>query len=451
MNLTQAFETLDVLVEAYNGAYKSPYLGLSESERSAAALDYSTTFGVTYTVMKSGRTYPAKSWREGWYILNYETFHKAFDVDFERLGLLNAFDAEGKLSSSASYGNIASVTDPEDQKTDAYKKLKELWVALWGKGGGYVGGWYKKPDDLQDLRSRIKTNFELKELADKAAAAEAEKKRQEEERIRKAQEEEKRRQDELAKETALAETNFDLLDKNLNEALEQINQDLILEMQEFVDDEEALPELRWGGGTFSTLYIPGIRQGIKIKNEEAASYTPQKFKELIEQTIRRADFPNQALEDAMGLTDFKAFYNKLFGWQRYGGDVTAFFVNTRTNEIYTAFPKRNSASILVVDSAGDELGPDEKAEAQLALVEVHESDHNTNARRDSHTYKYVSFASKYQNHPKLSPHIPEHSSSQLFYYNDVTRYDSPDSNRNFLKFETLDKWVIDHSVRVATD
>jgi hypothetical protein len=107
--------------------------------------------------------------------------------------------------------------------------------------------------------------------------------------------------------------------------------------------------------------------------------------------------------------------------------------------------------VKVIDTDGAEIVPDEKAESQLVLVRIIESDDNHYTYRDSHDYVFVSFNSEYATNPQVKSHIPEQTKSHPFCYNEITKYDSHEASQYFFDFETFDTWIEDHTVNVATD
>ena len=132
MNLLDAFAELDKITEAYryNGQYKSPYLNLGEAERQAAK--------DLWQKYSSRRLLPTST---GWvtpgpldritsdhlcrYVLDYETFHKAYDVEIAQAGLLDMFDANGALGSRGCYGNL------KDSGLSAKDPLYQVLINLW--------------------------------------------------------------------------------------------------------------------------------------------------------------------------------------------------------------------------------------------------------------------------------------------------------------------------------
>lgn len=79
------------------------------------------------------------------YVLDIKTFHKGFDCELNKLGLLCLFDKDGKLLNRSSYGIIKQA----DGTNGAVIALKKFWALQFSEHA-------KTPTELNELVANFK-------------------------------------------------------------------------------------------------------------------------------------------------------------------------------------------------------------------------------------------------------------------------------------------------------
>lgn len=103
--MTDTFETAWNELNTINEAWKSKAAKTADDREQAASIFYDTA--------------------KNKLAIDFDSFHKAFDADLDRLGLLSLFTEDGKLENRATYGKLKEL-DKEDK---AVKAIIKLWVA----------------------------------------------------------------------------------------------------------------------------------------------------------------------------------------------------------------------------------------------------------------------------------------------------------------------------------
>jgi len=453
MSILNLFENLDMLAEAYNGSYKSPYAGLTPAERKAAAFEYAQKRDHTWAISRNGITM-SQSHYAGKYIIDYENFHKAYDADLAILNLLTCFEVNGELGPASTWGNIITIQkgSPEAQ-SEAYQALIELWGIVHGgkKGGGAkIGGRWLNNQQLLDRQSKTISNIKANDLVNQAQEAQKLKKQEEEDRIRKAEEAKKAAENaKLAKEQAereAADVAFDKLSDALDKALNMVDPEIFIQLEDYKNSiEEELGDLEIEGEeTYNTLNIPGVGK-LHISNDNVGKMTPDILRKIIEERVQAARLPYKQLEEITGISKVKESlkYNPDF--------ISCFFIDCATNEIYKC-----DQSFILKDFNNKDITLKQMEQAELIFCEISFADsYNSNCTsQDNHWYRYYSWADEFTTHPKIANYIPKKISN--WDYNELTEFSDPEDigvtkKQFFISYENIDRWVYEKYTQTSTD
>jgi hypothetical protein len=410
MNLLDAFAELDKLNEAYiyHGQYKSPYLNLSEAERQAAK--------DLWAKYSSKRLLPtSKGWvTPGWldvqlsadsckYILDYDTFHKAYDVEIADAGLLNMFDPSGELGPPGCYGNLKE--SGLTSKDSLYKVLITLWR------------WVHSEDERKKRLYTVDKSTADSMLQKATEEAEAYRKRQEAEQAKKEQE---------AKDRQAAEDIRQTLENLLPDALELVDQDLLDQLEETGSSQIDL------GFKNNQSYLHTDKFGTKeIPKKAIAEYSAEFLASLITEYLTGLNLAAKIVQHNLGLDIVQKHY------------AHGYWLNTDTNEIYV---EASDYSTLVNKQTGQEATPKELQHCTLALAKVSRvGERRTHsATEDVKSDFYYSYNEELVLTSTLQDLLPYERSAPLLDHS-LTYYDNgfEEASKHgiFIDFPTFDVWL----------
>jgi hypothetical protein len=307
MNLLEAFNELDQLEEAFAGDYKSPYLNITDAERQAAQQQYEQGKNYLCRATAKGMTpvpkfelYYANDYarRSFHFVLDYEAFHKAYDKELERAGLLAMFKADGSIGPKGCYGNIKDANLP---KTDiAYKAAIELWAWQHGK-------------DKESTR--------WKTISAQRAEQLVQVKKEQEERRKQYQAQKDAEAAQAKAATDAANAARDVLEDILPDALALVDSDLLDQLE-----EAGLGEVDIGRFKFDNLITIGSKTKV-IPAKPVEEYTPEFLADFITEYLESLNLDTQVNRHYLGLDlaqKIKAEH----------ADAIIYWVHEGTGEIY---------------------------------------------------------------------------------------------------------------------
>ena len=321
MSLLDIFEDLDALYEAYEANYKSPYLALADSEITAAKAAYKNKLIFPSYINDQGKVQQTGNYvtTGPYYILDLDAFHKAYDKDFNRLGLLGAFNTKGELPRGG-WSVIRNIKDENIKKQEeAYKRLKELWVLLYSSDtrGILFDNWC----DIDIYRRFIKSPAEFEKLVQEAVN--------------------KFEAGHKANEDKHNNLYIELSDR-LELALKKVNQKLLDKLSFFMDDESYLPiinmtedaRLRKVAGLpvkfHYSLDLGDFTRVALYPSEHLDEYTVEWFKNTLEEKLSSPDLDIKTAERKSGLEEVKFKFKN----PHIDATVDCFFIDTETDELY---------------------------------------------------------------------------------------------------------------------
>lgn len=309
MNLLDAFNELDQLEEAFAGDYKSPYLTLPDAERLTAQKQYergknhlckATPNGMA-PVSKFDLYYATDFARRNFhFVLDYEAFHKAYDIDLEKAGLLTMFKADGTIGPKSCYGNIKeanlSKTDP------AYKAAIEIWSWLFSEKD-QMKRW--NTITAKEAEKLVKTAKEAEEhykqyQADKAAKEAKFKADTEAANVARA-----------ALEDVLVDA-LDLVDVHLMEQLEELGAEIAITRE----------------GTKNLLFAEDVLN-VEIPILPSEEYTPEYLSNIITKALLEADLSTKIEHMHLGLTTVRKHKERCKGCR-----VMGYWLDNKNSTIY---------------------------------------------------------------------------------------------------------------------
>jgi hypothetical protein len=336
-------------------------------------------------------------------VLDYETFHKAYDVEIAQAGLLDMFDATGALGSRGCYGNL------KDSGLSAKDPLYQVLINLW-----------KWVHDEKEQRKRIFTvNKPEADLMIKKAVEEAEKyyARQAAEKAKKEQE---------AKDRQAAEDIRQALENLLPDALELVDQDLLDQLEETGSSPIDL------GFKNNQSYLHTDKFGTKeIPKKAIAEYSVEFLASLITEYLTELDLATKIMQHNLGLDIIQEHH------------AQGYWLNTDTNEIYE---EASDYSTLVNKQTGQKATPKELQHCTLALAKVSRvGERRTHsATEDVRSDFYYSYSEELVLTSTLQDLLPYEQSAPLLGHS-LTYYDNgfEDAKRHgiFIDFPTFDVWL----------
>ena len=417
MNIWEAFDELDALdplKEAFNGTYVSPYLNISDAERQAAQQKYEQGKNRLCTPTPDGMrpVAPKPSWyiyRPGdgdneYFVLDYEAFHKAYDKELERAGLLTMFQANGVIGPPGCYGNIKDANLP---KTDiAYKTAIELWAWQHGK-------------DKESKRWKTISAQRAEQLV-QVQKEQAERRKQYQ-----AQKDAEEAQAKAATDAANAAR--DVLEDILPDALALVDSDLLDKLE-----EAGLGEVDIGRFKFDNLITIGSKTKV-IPAKPVEEYTPEFLADFITEYLESLDLDTQVKRHYLGLDlaqKIKAEH----------GDAIVYWVHEGTGEIYIPASKFTQ---LVNKETKAIASPQDLSQCTLAFIKISNfgSKQTNSATEDVHHSHYYSYIEELVSNTDLQQLAPKKKSGFLYsqrldYYRDTC----PNWG-SFYDYPEFDTWV----------
>ena len=397
MSILDIFEDLDNLYENYNGSYKSPYLNISDVEQKKAKQKHQDNLIHGIHINKRGQfEFGFRRYVDTYHVIDYEIFHKAYDVELTTLDLLSCFDADGKLGPRATWGNLKRYQNKPEANNEAYRRLVDLWSLVHGTNER--GKLFDQWQDLQRIRNNLKTMDELKTIQQAIINShEAELKTAE-----------------TTKDKILLDLNtklaaaFDKLNPDLVQGLKDYNNDDTCAPEVILDKDETLYKLSSVGDIKYTFYlvIPGFAK-LYISPGDIEAYDEARFKQELEKVLVKDKIELRIAEKVSGLEILRNTFKKT----HIASELTCFFVNLETDEIYSCDEKFE-----IKDTKGAPVTLDQLNQTALIFVHYYVSEWGSSKnfapswRGMSMSYVtkgFYSWASDFENHPKISAYIPE--------------------------------------------
>lgn len=416
MNIWEAFDELNSLKEAYifHGDYKSPYLNVSDADRNAAQQQwqlYSTT-KLMPTATK-GWVRPglldARLGAEIKYILDYDIFHRAYDSDLNKYGLLNMFVADGTLGPKGCYGNLKESS--LSTKDPLYHVVIELWR-------------WVHSDDMKIKRANTIDKATADKLLAKAKAD-----------YDKWQAAKKEKEEKEAKEKAeikAAEDRRDKLVDILPEALALVDPDLLDKLEETGSTGIDIGHIQKN----NYLLINKFGQVI-IPDKPLEEYTPEFLANCITNELNKLDLDTQVQMHYLGLDLVKQ------GNIEHSTAMVAYWVHEGTGEIYVPASKYTK---LVNKETKAVASPQDLSQCTLAFIKVSNIGRaqTSSATEDVDSYFYYSYNSDLVETTDLAKFAPKEKSRPL-YSQDLTYYQDFEDVRshNFYNYPGFDTWVLE--------
>lgn len=419
MNLLEAFNELDQLEEAFAGDYKSPYLNITNAERQAAQQQYEQGKNYLCRATAKGMTpvpkfelYYANDFarRSFHFVLDYEAFHKAYDKELERAGLLTMFKADGSIGPKGCYGNIKDANLP---KTDpAYKAAIELWAWQYG-------------EKEQGKRWNTISAQEAARLVQQAKDNEA--------RYQQQQAEKEAEAAKLKAETDAANTARAILEDILIDALDFVDSKLIDQLED-LGAELAIARK----GTKNYLYAEDVIN-IEIPILASEQYTPEYLGNFITKALNTANLSTLIEHRNLGLTALKKYKAECRGYS-----VTGYWLDDQTNEIYES---TSDCSKIINRKTKAEASAKDLANCELVLAVCKNigQKQTYRATEDVTSYYYYSYNEEKVQNSELINLLPENDSGFL-QDRTLTYYDQgfEQANRGynyFMDFPNFDVWL----------
>ena len=419
MNLLEAFNELDQLEEAFAGDYKSPYLSISDAERQAAQQQYERGKNYLCRATAQGMApvpkfelYYANDYarRNFHFVLDYEAFHKAYDKELERAGLLAMFKADGSIGPKSCYGNIKDANLP---KTDpAYKATIELWSWQFG-------------EKEQGKRWNTISAQEAARLVQQAKDKEA--------RYQQQQAEKEAETAKLKAETEAANAARIILEDILIDALDFVDSKLIDQLED-LGAELAIARK----GTKNYLYAEDVIN-VEIPILASEQYTPEYLGDFITKALNTANLSTLIEHRNLGLAALKKYKA---GCRDYS--VTGYWLDNQTNEIYESTP--DCSKIINRKTKAEATAKDlVNCELVLAICKNIGQKQTYRATEDVTSYYYYSYNEEKVQNSELINLLPENDSGFL-QDRTLTYYDQgfEQANRGynyFMDFPGFDVWL----------
>ncbi len=412
MNIWEAFNELDSLEEAFAGNYKSPYLGISDADKQAAKQQWNLYSTTCLMPTANGWVRPGLLDRYMGttlhYILDYDIFHKAYDSDLDKYGLLSMFNADGTLGPRGCYGNL------KESNLATRDPLYNAIIGLWR--------WVHSDDN------RIKRANTIDTLtADKLIAAAKEKHAKWEiAQKAKAEQEAKEKADLKAAEDAR-----DKLVDILPDALTLVDQDLLSQLEETgstgIDIGHQKTENYLLINKFGSTPLPA---------KSLEDYTPEFLANCITNRLNELDLTTQVQMHYLGLDIVKQCY------MDHPNAVTAYWIHEGTNEIYVPASKFTQ---LVNKETKALASPQDLSQCTLAFIKISDigSKQTNSATEDVHSSHYYSYSKDLVETTDLQHFAPKQKSNFLYsqklkYYKDFEEVSGYGSFYNYPGFDT---WV----------
>ena len=419
MNLLDAFNELDQLEEAFAGDYKSPYLNISDAERQAAQQQYergknylcrATAQGMT-PVPKFELYYANDYARSSFhFVLDYEAFHKAYDKELERAGLLTMFRADGSIGPKSCYGNIKDANLP---KTDpAYKVAIELWSWQFG-------------EKEQGKRWNTISAQEAARLVQQAKDKEA--------RYQQQQAEKEAEAAKLKAETEAANAARSILEDILIDALDFVDSKLIDQLED-LGAELAIARK----GTKNYLYAEDVIN-VEIPILASEQYTPEYLGDFITKALSTANLGTLIEHRNIGLSALKKYKAECQGYP-----VTGYWLDDQTNESYESTP--DCSKIINRKTKAEATAKDlVNCELVLAVCKNIGQRQTYRATEDVTSYYYYSYNEEKVQNSELINLLPENDAGFL-QDRTLTYYDQGFEQANkgynyFMDFPGFDVWL----------
>ena len=426
MNLLDAFNELDRLEEAFAGDYESPYLNISDAERQAAQQQY-----------EQGKNYLCKATARGMepipkfelyhatdsarlsfhYVLDYEAFHKAYDKELERAGLLSMFKADGSIGPKGCYGNIKDANLP---RTDpAYKAAIELWSWQFG-------------EKEQGKRWKTISAQEATRLVQKAKDDDA-RYQQYKAKCQQQQAEKEAEAARIKAETEVANTARAILEDILIDALDFVDSELIDQLED-LGAELAIARK----GTKNYLYAEDV-VNVEIPILASEQYTPEYLGDFITKALNAANLSTLIEHRNLGLMALRKYQAECRGYS-----VIGYWLDDQTNEIYRSTPDcskiRNMKT--TVEATTKDLA---NCELVLAICMNIGKKRTHSATEDVTSYYYYSYNEEKVQNSELINLLPENDGGFLQDRN-LTYYDQGFEQANngynyFMDFPGFDVWL----------
>lgn len=410
MNLLEAFAELDKITEAYryNGPYKSPYLNLSENERQTAKDLWRKYCSGRLLATSQGWVKPGPLDRRIFddsckYILDYETFHRAYDVEIAQAGLLDMFDASGALGPRGCYGNL------KESGLTTKDPLYEVLIKLWQ--------WVHA--DSERMKRLYTIDKQTADLMIKKAIEEAEAYK-----AKRAAEEAKKEQE--AKDKQAAEDIRKTLEDLLPDALELVNHDLLDKLDETGSSEIDI------GFKNNQSYLHTDKFGTReIPKKAPSEYTVEFLADQITEYLINLNLDEKIIQHRLGLDLI----------QQHGAQ--GYWLNTGSSEVYVSAGDYNS---LINKKTGQKATLEELQDCELALAKVSREGkrYTHSATEDVHSDYYYSYNEELVLSSELQDLLPYEKNAPLMSHS-LTYYDNgfEDASRHgsFINYPTFDVWL----------
>jgi hypothetical protein len=419
MNILEAFNELDQLEEAFAGNYKSPYLNITDAERQAAQQQYEQGKNYLCRATAKGMTpvprfelYHANDYarRSFHFVLDYEAFHKAYDKELERAGLLTMFEADGSIGPRKCYGNIMDANLP---KTDpAYKAAIELWA--WQHGEKEQGKRWNtiSAQEAAKLVQQAKDNEARYQQQQAAKEAEATR---------------------LKADTAAANAARAVLEDILIDALDLIDTTLADQLEELGNPDIAIARK----GTKNYLYAEDVLF-TEIPILPHGEYTPEYLGDFINQALAKANLTAKIEQNTLGLTAVRKHAEESTGYVTTGYWLDVNNIIYINNADYTK---------LINQKTGAAATPKELSTCELALVICKNVGRKQtySATEDVHSSYYYSYNEERVQNSDLLNKLPVDDSYALqertLNYYDQGFEQAHENSRYFMNFSDFDVWL----------
>lgn len=448
MKLFEAFEELNTIEEAvthsFFGDYTSPYLNLSETERQEAEHTWIGNISVQQCLMANGELRTASSherWNnQGFFILDMDVYHRAYDKDLEANNLFRAFNKDGTIGPSRCYSYYKELSEQGKAKEPGAQAFISLWEKLYGQKLGWWRNLMVTKTALDDKITQLKAR----------AAAKA--KQEEEERIRreeaakKAEEERLERERIKQEQTELADKNFDIIEDLVQQAIQKIDPKLLELFEEYSESEPIEVE---NHGTYNKINIPGIGS-LDITNKKVPNLTVQELQDSIEWALEEADLQQKLIDRDSGMEVLKILQENNRGTRT----VFGYFYSPSESAYYRIYPRKTTPELMAETSGGQINYTQQQAPADITLVGavvLYSDPSNSNrTTADKHFYRYYSFNSDHLENTVLSNIVPEDSNFAMCPI-ETDWYETPPNGESFITEPPFDCWAFVKITETATD
>jgi hypothetical protein len=352
-------------------------------------------------------------------------FHTAFGEELEELGLMDLFDAEGRLNARRDYGRIVKAEE-ENPESWAIRALKKLWG--------------------MEYRPKLYTNHETHayeipgskwEAAHKAKQAEYERLEAE----RKAKEEEERAAKQKAWEAELAAAN-----ELLKTCLSKVDPKLVADYEAaagvkaeeaiVIEDEYQLKLL---------FKVPNRYYKLETKDISNEATITKYLKNGLPSMIEYINHNKAAAE-----------FKKIDIFKNNKKSVDAILL-TQSGKLYLVGPNWQGDFIVRVPGArSGELATVIDEPYEVIYTVAYWDDNNHSTRQDSHSSRNLSWNSKYVDEiKKFGNWVPDEDDYGIEYgyigsSTETTKVENPKST-DYSHADGIDSWAHIYSIRGATD